>query len=123
VSDGPLDSILRIVTTLYNADFILRCDNTLAYYNARQCSPQQGCQIVYFQNKNPNSGNFKWKMVSFLDIWSTYFMGILSIYVHLVYFVAILYIFPRFIILYQEKSGNRAPYVGSCNCSGLATCF
>jgi hypothetical protein len=44
---------------------------------------QQGCQMVYFQTKNPNLGKFSsvlyWTML-------VYFNG------HLVYFVAILYI-------------------------------
>jgi hypothetical protein len=63
----------------------------------------QGCQMVYFQTKNPNSGKFcrflRWKMsVYFMAIWSILRpFGIM--YVYLVYF-------SRFGILYQEKSGN-----------------
>jgi hypothetical protein len=72
----------------------------------------QGCQMVCFQTKNPNLGKF-WKAL----LWKilVYFMTISSIlwpleifYFHLVYFVVILYIFPRFGTLDQEKSGNPA---------------
>jgi hypothetical protein len=42
----------------------------------------------------------------FLTIWSITAVG--NIYGHLVYFVAIWYIFTRFGILYQDKSGNPA---------------
>jgi hypothetical protein len=44
-----------------------------------------------------------------MDIWSILLpFGIL--YGHLVYFVVIWYAFPRFGMLYQEKSGNPAFY-------------
>jgi hypothetical protein len=50
---------------------------------------RQGCQMVYFQNKNSNLGKFwkvlQWKMLVFL--WS---LGLF--YGYLVYFVAIWYI-------------------------------
>jgi hypothetical protein len=58
----------------------------------------QGCQMVYFQTKNPNLGNFwtalDWKMlVYFIAIWNILWtFGIL--YGHLVHFVFIWYIFP-----------------------------
>jgi hypothetical protein len=66
--------------------------------------------MVYFQTKNPNVGKFwrvlQWKML-------VYFMAILSIlqpfgkfYGHFVYFPQFWYIFPRFGMLHQEKSGN-----------------
>jgi hypothetical protein len=70
----------------------------------------QGFQMVCFQTKNPNLGKF-WRVL----LWNilVYFMTIWSIlwpleifYGHLVYFVVIWYIFPRFGILDQEKSGN-----------------
>jgi hypothetical protein len=62
--------------------------------------PNLGCQIVYSLTKNPSSGKFwrvwQWKMLE-------YFMDIGSIlrafdifYDHLVYFVVIWYIIPRF---------------------------
>jgi hypothetical protein len=68
--------------------------------------------MVCFQTKNPNFGKFwrvlQWKiLVYFMSIWT--FLGPLEIsYGHLVYFVVIMYIFPRFGILDQEKSGNPA---------------
>jgi hypothetical protein len=66
--------------------------------------------MVCFQTKNPNLGKFRRVL-----LWNilVYFMTILSIlrpleilYGHSVYFVVILYIFPRFGILDREKSGN-----------------
>jgi hypothetical protein len=79
---------------------------------------KQGCQMVYFQTKNPNLGKFwrsmQWKMVD-------YFIAIWSIFCHLVYFIAIWYILWTFGIFYvylvyfflfwyvvPEKSGNLA---------------
>jgi hypothetical protein len=64
---------------------------------------EQGCQMVYFQTKNPDLGKFwrvlEWKMlVYFTVIW----------YILKVYFVAIWYIFPRLGMLHLEKSGNPA---------------
>jgi hypothetical protein len=50
---------------------------------------EHGCQMVYFQTKNPNLGKF-WRVLQqkMLTIW----MAIWSIYGHLVYFLTILYI-------------------------------
>jgi hypothetical protein len=68
--------------------------------------------MVCFQTKNPNFGKFwrvlLWKnLLYFMTIWSI--LGPLEIfYAHLVYFVVIWYIFPRFGILDQQKSGNPA---------------
>jgi hypothetical protein len=73
--------------------------------------------MVCFQTKNPNLGKFwrvlQWKMM-------VYFMDTLSIlrsfvifYGHFVQFVAIWYIFTRFGILYQEKSGNPAVLIAT----------
>jgi hypothetical protein len=66
--------------------------------------------MVCFQTKNPNLGKF-WRVL--LRKILVYFMTILSIlrplqilYGHLEYFVVIWYIYPRFGILDQEKSGN-----------------
>jgi hypothetical protein len=70
----------------------------------------QGCQMVCFQNKNPNLGKF-WRVLQWKIL--VYFTTIRSIlrpleinYCHLLYFVVVWYIFPRFGILYKEKSGN-----------------
>jgi hypothetical protein len=76
--------------------------------------PFQGCQMVCFQTKNINLGKFwrvlQWKM-----------LGIF--YGHLVHFTVFCYIllafgivcgnlihFSHFGILYEEKSGNPAPF-------------
>jgi hypothetical protein len=67
--------------------------------------------MVYFQTKKWNLGTF-WRvlqckmLVYFMDIWSILrpfdiFCG------HLLDFVVLLSIFPRFGILYQGKSGNH----------------
>jgi hypothetical protein len=66
--------------------------------------------MVCFPTENPNLGKFwgvlPWKiLVYFMPIWNI--LGPLEIfYDNLVYFVVIWYIFPRFGILDQEKSGN-----------------
>jgi hypothetical protein len=44
-----------------------------------------------------------------MTVWSILLL-LEKIYGHLVYFVDIWYIFPRFGILYRETSGNPAPY-------------
>jgi hypothetical protein len=70
----------------------------------------QGCQMVCFQTINPNLGKF-WRvllwtmMVYFIDTWSI-LQSFILVYGQWVQFVVIWYIFPRFGILYQEKSGN-----------------
>jgi hypothetical protein len=64
---------------------------------------EQGCQMVCFQTKNPNLGKFlraiEWKLL-------VYFMVIWLIIWPFGNVVVIWYIFPRFGILCQEKSGN-----------------
>jgi hypothetical protein len=72
----------------------------------------QGCQMVCFQTKNPKLGKFwrvlQWKiLVYFMTIWSI-LLPLEILYGHLAYFAVIWYIFPRFGILCQEKSGNPA---------------
>jgi hypothetical protein len=74
--------------------------------------PMQGCQMVCFQTKNPKLGKFwrvlQWKiLVYFMTIWSI-LLPLEILYGHLAYFAVIWYIFPRFGILCQEKSGNPA---------------
>jgi hypothetical protein len=69
--------------------------------------------MVCFQAKNPNLGKFwrflQWKILAkLLTIWSILRPSEIF-YGHLVYFVVIRYIFPRFGILYYEKSGNPGP--------------
>jgi hypothetical protein len=74
--------------------------------------------MVYFKTKNPNSGKFGWAfewkiLVYFMVIWNI-LQSFGIFYGHLVYLwpfgnvVVICYIFPRFGILRQEKSGNPA---------------
>jgi hypothetical protein len=64
---------------------------------------QQGCQMVYFQTKNPNLGRgFEWKMM-------LYFCSIC----HLPYFMANWYIFWLF--------GIFCPALVSCRKKNLAT--
>jgi hypothetical protein len=70
-------------------------------------SVAQGCQMVCFQTKNPDLGKFfrvlQCKiLVNFLTIWSI-LRPLQIFYGHMLYFVVIWYISPRFGILYQEK--------------------
>jgi hypothetical protein len=69
--------------------------------------------MVYAQTKNRNLGTFgrilQWKMFGVCILWTfglCFFRPFNIFYGHLVYFGLIWYIFPRFGILYQEKSGN-----------------
>jgi hypothetical protein len=78
-----------------------------------ELAPEQGCQMVYFQTKNPTLGKFgrvlPWTMlVYFMVLWSI-FRPVGIFYGHLAYFLIIWYISPRFGMLYQEKSGIPAP--------------
>jgi hypothetical protein len=75
----------------------------------------QGCQMAYFITKNPNRGKFwrvlQWKMLGyFMAFWS-----ILRPYViysgHLADLIVIWYIFSRFGMLHQEKSGNPVSHL------------
>jgi hypothetical protein len=70
-----------------------------------------GCQMIYFQAKNSNLGTFwrvlQWKMLVYCIL-----QPFEIFYGDLVYFVVIWYIFPRFDILYLEKSGNLASRLG-----------
>jgi hypothetical protein len=68
-------------------------------------SSEQGCQMIYFPTKIPIlvkfGGSFNGKCWSILWPFGLF-------YSHLVYCMAIWYIFFRFGVLYQEKSGNPA---------------
>jgi hypothetical protein len=73
---------------------------------------KQGCQVVYFQTKNPN---FDIYLYIFIYIyigrpWSGEFWYILWLFGNfcgrLAYSVVIWYIFTRVVMLYQNKSGN-----------------
>jgi hypothetical protein len=71
----------------------------------------QGCQMVYFQTKNPNLGKFwrslEWKMlVYFKVIWNI-----------LRPFGNVVVIFPYFGTLCQEKSGNHVQAMSGRFCS------
>jgi hypothetical protein len=73
----------------------------------------QGCQMVYFQTKNPNLGKFwsalDWKMLKYFmaNCNISWALGIL--YDHLVHFLFIWYIFSVWVLhMYHEKSGNPA---------------
>jgi hypothetical protein len=69
--------------------------------------------VHIFQTQNPHLDKF-WRVLQRKML--VYFMVIWSILLtsdilcgHLVNFMVICYIFPRFGILYKEKSGNPAP--------------
>jgi hypothetical protein len=75
--------------------------------------------MAYFQNKNPDLGKI-WEGRAMKDVgilygYSVYLATIWSIwrlfgtfYGHLVHYMVIRYIFPRFGMLCQDKSGNPA---------------
>jgi hypothetical protein len=85
----------------------------LLLFGMPKASVNQGCQMAYFQTKNPDLGKF-WRvlqskmLVYFMAIW--YILWSFGICCgNLVYFIEIWFIFPRFVMLYQEKSGNPGP--------------
>jgi hypothetical protein len=80
---------------------------------------KQGCQIVYFQNKNPNLGKFwralEWKMLLyFMTIWNILRPFDIT-YGRWVQFLAIWYIFPILVCLnlatLQQSVFTRAELV------------
>jgi hypothetical protein len=62
-------------------------------YPGDSFGPVQGCQMVYFQTKNPKLGKF-WRVLQRKIL--IHFMFIWYIYSHSVHFIVIWYIFPRF---------------------------
>jgi hypothetical protein len=66
--------------------------------------------MVCFQTKIPALGKFwrilLWKILVYFMTISTILEPLEIFYGHLVYFMVIWYIFPRFGIFDQEKSGN-----------------
>jgi hypothetical protein len=71
---------------------------------------KQGCQMAWFQAKNPTLGKFwralDWKMFTYcMAIWNI--LRIFGMfYDHLVHFVFLWHSFSGFGIMHQEKSGN-----------------
>jgi hypothetical protein len=85
-----------------------RCSNplrTIQELQRSRCSGglAQGCQMVYFQTKDPNLGKFRWALEWNRLVFSVVIWNILRPFGNL---VAIWYISPRFGTLCQEKSGN-----------------
>jgi hypothetical protein len=78
---------------------------------------ERGCQMAYFQTKNPNLGKFwrglLWKMlVYFMAFWSNFRrFGIHMTHYIFCIFCGHLVYFLRFGTLYREKSGNPAGVV------------
>jgi hypothetical protein len=76
--------------------------------------PEQACQMVYFQTKNPNLGKF-WRSLCRLEniiIFygnSEYFMAMCYILRPFDNLLVVWYIFHRFGVVRQEKSGNPVP--------------
>jgi hypothetical protein len=68
--------------------------------------------MACFQTKNPSLGKFwralEWKMLLYLVVISSILQPFDIFYGHFGKVVVIWYIFPRFGILCQEKSGNPA---------------
>jgi hypothetical protein len=90
---------------------VFRADLNSKFYSTGPswAAPFKGCQMAYFQTKNPNLGRFwrvlQWKMVYFTVIWSILRpLGIFSGYLFGIIYDYLVY-FPRFGMLYQKKSG------------------
>jgi hypothetical protein len=75
-------------------------------------SGKQGCQMVYFQNKNTDLGklwsDFDWKLLIYFNVICNIVWTFGILYDHFVHFMLIWYIFSGFGIMHQEKSGNPA---------------
>jgi hypothetical protein len=71
---------------------------------------QTGLPDGIFSNQKPHKFwcVLQWKMLVYLMDIRPILQAFDMFYGHLVYFVVIWYIFPRFGMLYQEKSGNPA---------------
>jgi hypothetical protein len=101
------------MSSLKTAPFLTYC---WVSFEIQDADLAQGCQMVCFQTKNPNLVKF-WKvllrkiLVYFMTIWSI-LRPLEIFYGHLVNYVVIWYIFLRFGILDQEKSGN--PDLATC---------
>jgi hypothetical protein len=91
--------------------FVLNC-------KWRTLGVKQGCLVAYFQNKNPNLGNFRWDLQ-----WKMWSFGIFC--GHLIYSKAIwkiLWLFGIFFPFWYvvpKKSGNP----GCENCRFTASCW
>jgi hypothetical protein len=75
-------------------------------------SLKQGCQMVYLHTENTYLGKIWMALKCKILIYIVLLFGILYdpfVYfmaIGFTYFVVIWYIFPSFVMLYQEKSGN-----------------
>jgi hypothetical protein len=77
----------------------------------------QGCQMVYFQTKNPNLGKFlsalDWKVsIYFMAIWNI-IQTFGKIYDHLAHFVFIWYIFPVLVSFTKKNLATLKPMKGA----------
>jgi hypothetical protein len=74
------------------------------------CHSGQGCQMAYFQTKNPSLGKFRriwqWKMLVYFMAIYAYFTSIWYTLWSLGIFYSYLVYFSPFGMLCQEKSGN-----------------
>jgi hypothetical protein len=86
----------------------------------------QGCQMIYFQNKNHNLCKFwralDWKMlILFMAIWNILrTFGIF--YDHLVHIGVHFVHFSGFGMMHQEKSGNPVAISGEQNALNVESC-
>jgi hypothetical protein len=77
---------------------------------AKDTGADQGCQMVYFQTKNPNLGK-SWRALDCkMLIYILWTFGIF--YDHMVHLMLIWYILSGFGIMYNDKSGNPVADVG-----------
>jgi hypothetical protein len=92
----------------------------------RNSDSYQGCQMVYLNTKNPDLGifwrAFEWKILVYLMATWNILPPRGTFYGVLVYFVVIRYIFPRFGMLFNEKSlkkQNSYWFLTLCRCENV----
>jgi hypothetical protein len=79
-------------------------------FGAKKCTQAQGCQMAYFQNKNPSLGKFwrflQWKMlVYYMAIWSILLpFGIFCDHFGIFYVYSYIFSPVRYVV--PKKSGN-----------------
>jgi hypothetical protein len=105
---ATLCSNFKNLTNVNNRPLGDNSPNLVTLFTMRQQTRGHGCQMVYFQTKNPNLGQFRgaldWKMYKYFMAISNNLQTFGIFYDHLVHFVFIWY----FGIMYQVKSGNPA---------------
>jgi hypothetical protein len=104
--------VARCVMPGFNVRFL--------YPYMKQLTTARVARWHIFKPKIPILGKF-WRVLQWKTLVYTYFCNLVYVfYGHFVYFMVTWYIFPRFGMLYDEKSGNpaalqRQPLVKKCD--------